>query len=78
MNNSQPKLRSEEFDNNSNWSHIRRAMQLLVFKVAICNLLTEIEENYGRTGDANKRLHKVILLREFLTAKQDMQFFLGS
>jgi len=48
-------------------------MRLLVFEVAICNLLAGIEENYGRTGEANKRLRKVILLREFIIAKQDMQ-----
>jgi hypothetical protein len=43
-------------------------MRLFVFKVALCNLLTVTEENYGRIGEANKRLHKVILLREFLIA----------
>ena len=74
MNISQPNLRSEKFgDDNNNLSQICRAMRLLVFKVALCNFLTGIEENYWRTGEANKRLHKVILLREFLIVKHDMQ-----
>jgi len=40
---------------------LRFVHAIIVFKVAICNLLTGIEENYRRTGEANKRLHKVIL-----------------